>query len=212
MHLQEYIYHLTLTVGSRSHKMLPSTFYVPATFEVATSNSIWGDAFTRKYINWHWPQGKCHAKQCPVPSTSWDLCTCQGWSYHPNSLGGYALIIKYTIWPWNWGRCHTKWFPVPSASYDPCTCKVWSCYVKQFRRGIYKKIHYLTFGLDIGSRSQANVTRTSTSTLCIMLNIHPQCLKLIRPTVWEQIQLQETWQSGGQTYRRTDDGPILVRN
>ena len=47
--------------------------YAQAKFEVANSKSLWGDAFTRKYIIWPWGQGqtKCH----PVPSTSCDLCT-----------------------------------------------------------------------------------------------------------------------------------------
>ena len=36
----------------------------------------------------------------------------------------------------------TKGRPVPSTSCDLYICKVWSCYVQQFNRCIYKKIHY----------------------------------------------------------------------
>ena len=70
---------MTLTLGSRSHKMLPSTLhimtYTPAKFEVDASNSVGEDAFTRKYIIWPCHQG--HTICCPIPSTSCDLCTCK---------------------------------------------------------------------------------------------------------------------------------------
>ena len=51
------IWSLTLTSGSRSHKMLPSTLYIYVTFsatkfEVATSKDLGGDAFTRKFNIW----------------------------------------------------------------------------------------------------------------------------------------------------------------
>ena len=51
------IHFFTLTLGSRSHKMLsqyPSHHltYAPTKFEVATSNRLGGDAMTRKYIIW----------------------------------------------------------------------------------------------------------------------------------------------------------------
>ena len=51
--------------------------YAQAKFEVATSKSLWGDAFTRKYIiwPWPWPWDQAHTKCHPVPSTSCDLCT-----------------------------------------------------------------------------------------------------------------------------------------
>ena len=47
--------YLTLTLGSRTHKMLPEyplhhVTYAPTKFEVAKSNSLVGDALTRKYI------------------------------------------------------------------------------------------------------------------------------------------------------------------
>ena len=54
--------------------------YAQANFEVATSKSLWGDAFTRKYIIWPWPWGQGHTKCHPVPSTSCDLCIYKIWS------------------------------------------------------------------------------------------------------------------------------------
>ena len=56
--------------------------YVPAKFEVATSNGL-GDAFIRKYIIWllTLTLGQCHAKHCLVPFASLGLsCTCKVWS------------------------------------------------------------------------------------------------------------------------------------
>ena len=47
--------------------MLPSTTYIAAKFEVATSNGL-GDAFTRKYI-------------IRVPSTSYDICISKNSEY-----------------------------------------------------------------------------------------------------------------------------------
>ena len=54
--------------------------YAQAKFEVATSKSLWGDAFTKKYIIWPWPWGQGHTKCHPVPSTSCDLCIYKVWS------------------------------------------------------------------------------------------------------------------------------------
>ena len=50
---------------------------------------------------------------------------------------------------------------------------------------IYKKIHYLTFDLDIGSHKSSPVPSTS----CDPLHMHS--LKLIYATVWEEMHLQE---------------------
>ena len=48
--------------------------YSGTKFEVATSNSLGGDAFTRKYIFFEfWPWCKGHTKCCLVPSKLCDL-------------------------------------------------------------------------------------------------------------------------------------------
>ena len=49
------IHYLTLTLRSRSHKILPSALYInhvtyaPTEFNVTTSKGLGGDAFTRKF-------------------------------------------------------------------------------------------------------------------------------------------------------------------
>ena len=52
--------------------------YQATKFEVARSNRLGGDTFTRKYIIWSWGQG--HTKCCPVPSTLCDLFSYKVWS------------------------------------------------------------------------------------------------------------------------------------
>ena len=54
--------------------------YSATKFEVAKSNRLGGETFTRKYILWPWSWGQCHTKCCPVPSTSCDLFTYKVWS------------------------------------------------------------------------------------------------------------------------------------
>ena len=66
----------------------------------------------------------------------------------------------FNHWPWPWGQGHTKRRPVPLTSCDLCTGKIWSWYFEKFmRRCIYKKIHYLTFDLDLGVKVTRNVTQ-----------------------------------------------------
>ena len=67
--------------------------FATAKFEVAMSNSLWGDAFSRKYIIWSCPWSQGHTKHCPVPSTSCYLCTCKVWSCYVQQF---------------WRRCNSK--------------------------------------------------------------------------------------------------------
>ena len=48
---------------------------------------------------------------------------------------------------------------IPPNSCDLCNCKVLSCYVQRSRICIYKKIHYLTFALDLGVEVTQNVAQ-----------------------------------------------------
>ena len=59
--------------------------FAAAKFEVAKSNILGEDAFTRKYI-------KC----CPVPSTSCDLCI-EFEVTMSKALGGEAFTRKFNI-------------------------------------------------------------------------------------------------------------------
>ena len=45
-------------------------------------------------------------------------------------------------------------------AYAPAKFEVTLCYVQQFRRKyIYKKIHYLTFDLDLGAKVKQNIAQ-----------------------------------------------------
>ena len=59
-----FIFDLTLVL----HKINTHVTYASAKLEVAMSNSLGGDIFTRKYILLPWHKG--HMKFCPVPTTS----------------------------------------------------------------------------------------------------------------------------------------------
>ena len=80
MHLQEStLFDLGVNVTQNfAQYPLHHVTYAPAKFEVATSNSLGGDAVTNEntlfYID---PDlgGQGHMNCCPVPSTSCELCT-----------------------------------------------------------------------------------------------------------------------------------------
>ena len=82
-----------------------------------------------------------------------------------NGSGKDSFTRKYIIWPWGiwpWpqGQGHMKCCLVPSTSCDLCTGKIWSCYLQNImRRCVFKKIHYLTFDLDLGVKVTQNVAQ-----------------------------------------------------
>ena len=80
MHLQENtLYDLDLVVKVTQNVVQYSPNYMtysPAQFEVATSNSLREDAFTRKYIM-TLILGSMSHKMLPSTSTLCDLCTCE---------------------------------------------------------------------------------------------------------------------------------------
>ena len=82
-----------------------------------------------------------------------------------NGSGQESFTRKYFIWPWGiwpWpqGQGHMRCCLVPSTSCDPCTGKIWSCYFQNImRRCVFKKIHYLTFDLDLGVKVTRNVAQ-----------------------------------------------------
>ena len=97
------------------------------------------------------------------------------------------IIWPWGIWPWPQGQGHMKCYLVPSTSCDLCTGKIWSCYFQNImRRCVFKKIHYLTFDLDLGVK----VTQNAPSTLDIMWPMHRQNLKLLLQKVYEEMHLQ----------------------
>ena len=81
------IWPLTLTLGSRSHKMLPSTLYIMWPIQLQSLKLL---RLTVKeeiqlqentiFDLWPWPWGQGHTKCRPVPSTSCDLFIYKVWS------------------------------------------------------------------------------------------------------------------------------------
>ena len=74
------IHFLTLTFKvSQNIAQFPlhHVIYASTKFEVASSNSLKEDAFTRKYILWPWGQGQSVAQ---YPLHHCDLCICKVWS------------------------------------------------------------------------------------------------------------------------------------
>ena len=118
-------------------------------------------------------------------------------------LGWDAFTWKFNIWPLTLTLGSHEMLPstrLPSPSCDLFSYKVLSCYVEPFRRRyIYKKIHYLTFVLDLGVKITRNVTQYS---------LHHVTYS---PTKFE---VATSYGLGGDTFTRnvTDEGPTLTRN
>ena len=183
---------MTLTLESRSHKMLPSTIHIMwpmhlVNFEVAMSNGSGQDSFTRKYIIWPWgiwpwPQGQGHMKCCLVPSTSCDLCTGKIWScYFQNIMRCVFMKIHYLTFDVDlgvkvtWNVTQYPWHHVTyaQAKFEVASSK--SLWGDAFNR----KYIIWPLTLTLGSRSH----KMSPSTLYIMWSMHLQSLKLLHPTV-----------------------------
>ena len=152
--------------------------FAPAKFEVATSNSLAEDAFTRKYIIWPWPSGQGHIKCCPVPSTPSDLCTYRVWSYYVKSFRRRSIYKKIQYLTLTLGsRSHKM---LPSTLYIMWPIQLQSLRFRSNRLGgdtLTRK--YIIWSLTPRSRSHKMLP----STLYIMWTIQLQSLKLLRLTV-----------------------------
>ena len=69
------IHYLTLNMGSRSHKMLPSTLNIMWPMQQQSLILIY------PMVKWKMHSGQGHTKCCPMPSTSFDLSTYRVLSY-----------------------------------------------------------------------------------------------------------------------------------
>ena len=97
-------------------------------FEVATSNSLRRDTFTRKYIIWSLTFTLGSRSLEILPSTLFIMWPIQLQSF--KLLGLMIHLQEYTLFdllPWPWGQGHTKCCPVPSTSCDLFSYKVSSC-------------------------------------------------------------------------------------
>ena len=161
--------------------------YAPENLETAMSNGSWGDEFTRKCIIWFLILTLWSMSHKTLPSTLYIM-----WPMHLKTLKLLCPMVHeemnlqenalFDFWSWPCGQCPTKHCPVPSTSCDLCTCKVWRCNVQQFRRCIFKKIHYLTFDQrsnNVKSRSH----ETLHSTLYFMWTMHLQSLNMLCPMI-----------------------------
>ena len=117
-------------------------------------------------------------------------------------------------WPWPWGQGHTKRRPVPLTSCDLCTGKIWSCYFEKFmRRCIYKKIHYLTFDLDLGGQghTKCHPVPSTSCDLCTYKVISCYVQRFRRRYNYKKrdgrTDRQTDARTDGRTDRRTDGRP-----
>ena len=81
------IHNLTLTLGSRSHKMSPSTLDIMWPMHRQNLKLLLPKVYEEMHLQentlfdlWLWPWGQGHTKCHPVPSTSCDLCIYKVWS------------------------------------------------------------------------------------------------------------------------------------
>ena len=130
--------------------------YSPAKFEVASSNALDWDTFTRlhtKYINW--PLTKVIRNVAQLLSWACDLMHLQGWSCRVKQFRGRCNLEKIYFLAFDLVlgvkvKVIRNCFQLPSTLCDLCTCKVISCDVQCFSwRCIYKKLFILTFDLDL---------------------------------------------------------------
>ena len=105
------IYYLTLTLGSRSRKMLPSTLDImwpmhkqslillPPTVKekMHLQENTFFDLDPKVTRN----VARCHLHHVTYAATEFEVTTSK-------ALGGEAFIRKFNIWPWPWGQGHTK--------------------------------------------------------------------------------------------------------
>ena len=156
--------------------------FAPAKFEIATSNSLGEDAFTRKYINWPWPSGQGHTKCCPVPSASCDLCTYRVLSYYVQSFRRCIYKkIQYLTFNLDLGVKVTQkvaQYPLHHVTYPATKFKIASSYSLGGDTFTRKYIIW-SLTLTLGSRSHKMLP----STLYIMWPIQLQSLKLLRQKV-----------------------------
>ena len=125
------VHHFTFDIDFRSGTTqnvaqypLHHMTYAPSKFEVAMSNGLGGNAFTRNTWFDLNPRSRSHEA---LPSTLCDLCTCKVWSY-------YGQRLRRCIKKIHWDQGHTKCCPVPSTSCHLCISKVRCCYVWRLRR------------------------------------------------------------------------------
>ena len=123
-------HYLTLTLGSRSHEMLPSTLDIM--WAMHQQSLILLHPMVNKLMHLQentlfnhdlWVKVARNVTQCHLHHSLKLL--------RQNVSEEIDLQVNsiFDLWPWPWSQGHTKWCPVPSTSCDLFSYKVWSCYV-----------------------------------------------------------------------------------
>ena len=179
-----------MTLGSRSHKMLPSTLYIMWTIQLQSLKLLGLTVKEEIHLQensifdlWPWPWGQGHTKCCPVPSTSCDLFSYKVWSCYIKRLRRRCIYkkIQYLTFDLDLGVKVTQnvaQYPLHHVTYSATkfevatsTCLVGDTFTRKYN------IWPLT--LTLGSRSNEMLP----STLYIMWPIQLQSLKLLPLTV-----------------------------
>ena len=123
--------------------------YAPAKFEVATPNSLRGDAFARKYILWPWCQGHINVAQYPLHDVNYAPTKFE--VALSNGLGGDAFTRKYILWPWCKGYRKFAQYPshqihsltLRSMSHEMSPSALYIMWPMHLQRGSSKSAHAL---------------------------------------------------------------------
>ena len=178
MHLQE-IFDLTLTLGSRSHKALPSTSCDLCNCKVWICDGQWlMRCITKKKNIWPWPQGQggqSHTKWWPVPSTSCDLCTSKVWGCYISWLRRRCIYKKIHYLTMTLGSRSHKMLPSTLDIMWPMHKQSLILLHPKVEEKMHLQENTLN-DLDLGSRSHKMLP----SALYIMWPMNLQSLKLLR--------------------------------
>ena len=198
MHLQENtLFDLCPWPWGRGHTKccsVPSTSCDLCTCKVWSCYVQW---FRRRCIQkkftlfdlWHWTLGQRHRNVPQYPLRPCNLCNCKVWSCYIQGRGGDAFTSKYIIWPLSLGQGHKNvaQFPLHHVTY------ALGKFIVAMSNGLEgdaftRKYIIWSLALTSGSRSHEMLPYT----LNMMRPIHLQRLKLLCPTVKEEMHLQES--------------------
>ena len=201
MHLQEN----TLFAQNVAQYPPHHVTYVPVLFADATSNSLGGYAFTRKYIIWSWSLGQGHTTIAQHSLNHAANAPAKFGVAASNSLGIDAFTRKYIFFTFHVDLevnviRNVGHYPLHHVTYAPANFEV-ATFNALDGDAFTRKYKIWPFTLTLRSKTH----ETSPITLYIMWSMHLQSLKLLGPTISERVQWQETWRTDRRTDGRTTD-------
>ena len=151
---------MTLTLGSRSHKMLASTLHIMWPMHLRSLKLLCPMVKEKMHLQ------EIHYLTLTLGSSSHEVLPSTLDIMWPMHMQNLKLLLPKVYKemrlqenklsdPWPWGQGHTKCHPVPFTSCDLPIDKVWSCYVQRFRRRYnYTKLDGPTDGrrIDFGTK------------------------------------------------------------